>query len=116
MTTPDYAQMLLDDFELRDDLQEVTLTGSVTGEETTGIKAIVRSLNFREAMLGGNLGLEPTDFVWCLGCKQLGDVVPERGDTITTSDSTVWVIVSHLASSGFGVDVITRDVVARKQL
>jgi hypothetical protein len=109
-----YAEMLLADFELRDDLQTVSLVNSVTGETTTGIKARDRSLNFRETMLSGELGLESTDIAWMLGCGGLGDVVPHRGDKIISGD-TSWTILS-LTQEGFGTVPVYYVALCREQI
>ena len=113
--TAAYDTYLLDDFELRDDLQDVSLTNAVTGTTISGIKAKNRNLNYRETTLGGNLGLEPTDQVLMIGAKRLNGAVPNRGDTVTTSDGTTWTILSDVMNS-FGDTPILYEVIARKQL
>jgi hypothetical protein len=111
----DYATCLLDDFELRDDLQDVSLTNAVTGTTISGIKAKNRNLNYRETTLGGSLGLEPTDQVFAIGCKRLGATVPNRGDTITTADGTTWTILSDVMCS-FSNSPVYYEVVCRRQV
>lgn len=110
----DYATYLRDDFELRDDLQDVTLTNAVTSVSVSNVKAKNRSLNYKEVMLGGNLGFETTDQVFMLGCKSLGAAVPCQGDKITTADAIEWTIISQVMNS-FGDTSVTYDVVCRKQ-
>ena len=113
--TANYANFLLDDFELRDDLQDVSLTNAVTGTTISGIKAKNRNLNYRETTLGGNLGYEPTDQVFAVGCKRLGTAVPNRGDTITCADGTKWTILSDVMNS-FGDTPVLYEVVCRRQV
>jgi hypothetical protein len=110
----DYATYLNDDFELRDDLQLVTLINAVTHVAVANIRAKNRNLSYREVTLGGSLGLEPTDQVLMLGCKRLGSVVPSRGDTITCTDGTVWTILSNVMNS-FGDTPVLYEVIVRRQ-
>ena len=111
----DYSQGLLDDFELRDDLQLVSVTNAVTGVVVSNVKAKNRNLNYREATLGGSLGYEPTDQVFALGCKSLVGAGVNRGDTIITTDGTKWTVLSDVLSS-FGDTPIYLEVVSRKQV
>jgi hypothetical protein len=92
--TVDYAGYAQQDFELRDDLVEVVLVNGVTGDLTTGVVARTRALNFREAMLGGQLSYEPTDMVWELGARSLGAVRPQPNDYIVDVGGARWTIRS----------------------
>jgi hypothetical protein len=110
----DYAAYLLSDFELRDDLQTVSVKNVVTSVVTSGIKAIGRQLNYREAMLGGEIGLEPTDQVFTLGAKTC-TVLPHKGDTLTLANNTAYTILS-VAILAFATNTVSYDVVCRGQL
>lgn len=112
--TNQYATQLMDDFALNDNLESVSLTNAVTGVVVSGILAKNRRLDFREASLGASLGLEPTDQVFTLCCKQLGSAIPNRGDTITTEDGNKWTIVSSSVVS-VGATPVHRDVIVRRQ-
>lgn len=110
----DYAAMLLADWELRDDLTLVTLVNGVTGDETADVQAKNRAFNFREASLGGAIGLEPTDCVWMLGCRSLGEATPTRGDKIVAADGTTWTLLS-VATTTFGDTPIYHECTSRRQ-
>jgi len=111
VTSP-YATQLLDDFELRDNLAEVSLYNSVTGATTTGIKAVSRALNYKEVLLGVAIGLQPTDQVWMLGGKSLA--TPEPQHVIIAADGTRWTILT--AQTQIVEDTpIYWECVARKQ-
>ncbi len=112
--TPAYDEMLLADFYCRDDLQDVSLTNAVTGVIVTEVKAKVRGLNYKEAALSSDLGLEPTDQVFVLGCTSLGAAIPNRGDKITNADGTTWTVISDVMRS-FSNTPIFYEVIARRQ-
>jgi hypothetical protein len=109
-----YAETLLEDWERRDDLQNVTLTNVVTSVSYAGLKAKNRDLTYKEVMLGAALGLEPTDQMWIVGAKRLVGVTPHRGDTITTTDGTVWTALSIKVKS-FGDTLTHFEIIGRKQ-
>ena len=113
--TVDYAGYLLADWELNDDLQNVSLVNTVTSETVENVKAKGRALNYREASLGSSIGLEPTDQVFMLGCLSLGEVAPNRGDQIVEADGTVWVIMSVSVYDRGGTPIYY-DVVVRRQV
>jgi hypothetical protein len=111
-----YADTLLADFMQHDNLQEVTLTNQATNAVVTpNIDAINKSLTWKQLAAAGALGIEATDQSWMLGCLSLGDVVPQRGDTITTADGTKWTIVMVVQKS-MGDTPVTYECVGRKQI
>jgi hypothetical protein len=109
-----YAEQLILDLELRDDLQLVSLTNAVTQAMAMDILAKNRGINFREAQLGGSLGLEPTDQVFVLGCNSLAGAVPHKGDFITSSDDTRWTILS-VSQASVGDTAVTYTCICRGQ-
>jgi hypothetical protein len=107
--------MLLGDWEQRDDLQTVTYTNHVTSSATTNVRAKNREVNFKEAAAASmSVALEPTDQTWLIGCSSLGSVTMDRGDTITTSDGSVWTIL-WLKLYSFGDTSIYWTCIGRKQ-
>jgi hypothetical protein len=100
-----YATALQEDFELRDDLQLVTLEKAATGESIEDVLARFRDLNQREASFGGDLNLESTDQVIELSAKSFFDAVPERGDKVITADETKWIIVGVFVNAFSGTPV-----------
>ena len=93
----DYATYMQDDFELQDNLMEVSLENPVTDTTVTGVKAKSRGIDYREVILGGLLGLVPTDSVFTLGAKSLGAVIPNCGDVVILDDASRWTVLSSLA-------------------
>ena len=89
----DYALGLQDDFELRDDLQIVSLYNPVTSVTTSNVKSVNLRLSWREVILGAPLGIQATDQNWRLGCKSLKGVTPNVGDYIISADNTTWTII-----------------------
>ena len=113
--TTNYAKYLLDDFTLRDDLQQIVLVNQITKVTVTGLLAKQRNLNFRETQLGGSLGLEPSDQAFDIGCSLLGQTIPNRGDLLVTQDETTWTIISSTCYSVAGTNIYY-SVICRKQL
>ena len=113
--TTNYAKYLLDDFTLRDDLQQIVLVNQITKVTVTGLLAKQRNLNFRETQLGGSLGLEPQDQVFDIGCSDLGQAVPNRGDLLVAQDRTNWTVISATLYSVAGTGIYYSCIV-RKQL
>ena len=110
-----YAQQLLDDFEERDDLQNVSLTNAVDGTTVKNVRARCAKISFMLAQIASQtLALEPTDQLWMLGAASLDGVVPDRGDLITTANGTIWTIL-WLKAYSFGDTVVYWDCVGRKQ-
>ena len=93
------AATLLADFEVRDDLETVTL------DANANVHAVRRKLSFRQVALGGTLGLQPTDIVLCLGCKSLAGTIPKRGDTLTDSWGVTYTLLSSDLYSVSGVPI-----------
>jgi hypothetical protein len=108
-----YADTLLDDFQKHDNLQVITLIQG--GTSHANIDAINKDLTWKQAMMGAALDIEATDEQWLLGCKSLGAVVPERGDTIETAGGDSWTIVTVTMRS-MGDTPIYYTAISRKQL
>lgn len=109
-----YADALLSDFELRDDLQVVSLTNAVSAAVNASVKARGFEVGMRESMMGGSLGIEPTDWHWSLGCLSLAGTIPNRGDKITDVNGSKWIIIS-MSCYSFGGQPIYYSGFARPQ-
>lgn len=110
-----YAEMMIADWLERDDLQIVSLVDSVGSNTVSGIRAQSRALNWREIQLGGALDLEPTDQVFVFSTNDLGNYVPNRGDSILDNSGMNWTVVSVSQQNFAGVSVFY-ELASRKQV
>lgn len=102
------------DFLLRDDLQDVSAEiGSTTIEDLKATNA--QDLNYKEALLGASLGLEPSDQVMLLGCDGLDGTEVSQGDVLIDENSARWTVLSSRLHS-FGTTPVYFTLVVRKQL
>ena len=108
-----YDQMLLSDFEARDDLQNVTLVSGAT--TTLNVRAKTLKLTFQQIALGGALGIQPTDRRMLIGCSSLVAAVPRQGDKITDAGNTSWTIITSDLKT-FGDTPMYYETVVRRQL
>lgn len=90
-----YGEMKAYDFELADDLQDVTLTdpldpaNSKTGIKARGLGEEIRVIEFAEGLAKEAMAQE-----WEISVLSLSTYVPEPGHSLTDSDGIVWTIVS----------------------
>ena len=102
------------DWQHVDGIEDVTYTRRLpSGDATDAAKAHRESLNFRETMLNGPAGLQPTDIVWVLWAATLA-YTPSQGDTITDSAADVWAILSATGAT-IGATAIKYRCICRKQ-
>lgn len=114
--TTDYAQMIRDDFELRDDLETVTVTNNVSGSVVEEVSAASRDLNYRESVSGQVIQFQPIDQVWMMNPDSFeSGTEPERGHIITDSGGDEWEILSVRAPKVQGL-VILYNAYCRKRL
>lgn len=82
------------DWAFIDTIETVILDDVSASVTVSAAKGHKEDISFKEAMLGGSLGLEGDSVAWVLWDATLSSVTPERGDTITDSGAQVWTIVS----------------------
>lgn len=100
------------DYRHVDGIERVTFDDGVNSTAT--VQAHREKLSFREATLGGPVGIGPQDIVWVVWSATLGDVEPCRLATITDSESNVWTVLS-LTETALGTTSIHWRCICRKQ-
>ena len=109
-----YAEMVQNDFLLRDDLQYVTITNPNTNPHTDieNIRACTGPLNFQQLAFGAALGVEPTDCSWVISAVDLVGAIPEQGWIIKDSLNVEYVIISAKHES-FGGSYVLHQCIGR---
>jgi len=77
-----------------DGIQTVTYTDESASTSVATVKADTQALDKRETSLAGQLGLQPNVKVWRVWSATLEGMVPDKGDSITDSESKVWTVKS----------------------
>lgn len=110
--------MLLDptiDHAVFDDLIAVTVARGDGTLSVYGVKATTGNLSTREIMLGGPVGLSPTDRVFVLYANTCEGLLPMPGDVITDAAGVKWSVVT-VSEHLYGGLPVTYRMIARRQI
>ena len=106
---------IAEDYQHVDGIETVTYTDASASTEVTTVQADRQDLNKREVSLGGQLGLQPNTVVWRVWSATLEGIVPDRGDTITDSESRVWAFISSTETRHATTSLFHRIVCAQQK-
>ncbi len=76
-----------------DGIETVSLYDQSADTIDSSVTGLRRALTYRDVMLGGSIGLEPTGCAWHLQANTTS-ITPEAGDKITDSGSIAYTILS----------------------
>ena len=102
------------DYQHVDGIETVTVSDLAAETSVATVKAHREELSHREVMLGGQVGIAPTDIVWVVWSATLGAIAMDSSCTITDSVGTVYRIQS-LQEKTIGSTSIKWRCVCRKQ-
>lgn len=100
------AEMIQADFELRDDLEEITLYDSAAPSTTYDVSAKSGPVDYRIFGAGDPVGIESTDTMFTFSAELFSTVKVKQGWTIEDSNSVKWIVLSVQVESAGGTDAL----------